>query len=145
MVKHTQAICRFECLFCGVFHLTLSRRRPLSYRNQWSGANQWTGFYMITASVLKGLKRRLWHRCFFAKFLRTPISHRTPPVVVSERITTNKSNFGRQEYLRFHIWFIMTLYYNKMRQWLLQLAAAILLQNSAKIYYKMCQVLLCKM
>ena len=68
---------------------------------------------MITVSVLKGLKRRLWHRCFFAKFLRTPISHRTPPVVVSERITTNKSNFGRQEYLRFHIWFIMTLYYNK--------------------------------
>ena len=29
--------------------LTLSRRRPLC------GANQWTGFYMITASVLKGL------------------------------------------------------------------------------------------
>ena len=32
-----------------------------------------------------------------------------------------------------------------MRQWLLQLATAILLQNSAKIYYKMCQVFLCKM
>ena len=22
----------------------------------WCGANQWTGFYMITASVMKGLK-----------------------------------------------------------------------------------------
>ena len=34
--------------------LTLSGRRPLSYRNH-CGANQWTGFYMITASVMKGL------------------------------------------------------------------------------------------
>ena len=30
--------------------LTLSRRRPIC------SANQWTGFYMITASVMKGLK-----------------------------------------------------------------------------------------
>ena len=30
--------------------LNLSWRRPLSYRNQW------TGFYMITVSVMKGLK-----------------------------------------------------------------------------------------
>ena len=33
--------------------LTLSWRRPLSYRNQW------TGFYMITASVMKGLRKKL--------------------------------------------------------------------------------------
>ena len=33
--------------------LTLSCRRPLSYRNQ--SANQWTGLYMITASVMKEL------------------------------------------------------------------------------------------
>ena len=33
--------------------LTLSRWRPLSYRNQ--SANQWTGFYMITTSVMKEL------------------------------------------------------------------------------------------
>ena len=35
--------------------LTLSWRRPLSYRNQ--SIDQWTGFYMITASVMKGLKQ----------------------------------------------------------------------------------------
>ena len=37
--------------------LTLSRRTPLSYRNESIDcfANQWTGFYMITASVLKEL------------------------------------------------------------------------------------------
>ena len=41
----------------SVQNLTLSWRRPLSYRNQSiiCGANQWTGFYMITASVMKGL------------------------------------------------------------------------------------------
>ena len=33
--------------------LTLSWRRPLSYRN--CSRNQWTGFYMITASALKEL------------------------------------------------------------------------------------------
>ena len=38
-----------------MFPLTLSWRRPLTYRNQ-SSANQWTGFYMITASVMKELK-----------------------------------------------------------------------------------------
>ena len=32
--------------------LTLSWRRPISYRNQ---SNQWNGFYMISASVIKGL------------------------------------------------------------------------------------------
>ena len=37
--------------------LTLSRRRPLSHRNQSliCEANRWTGFYKITASVMKGL------------------------------------------------------------------------------------------
>ena len=36
------------------FFLTLSWRRPLSYRN--GLANPWTGFCMISASVMKGLK-----------------------------------------------------------------------------------------
>ena len=45
------------------FCLTLSWRRPLLYRNQS------TGFYMITASAMKGLKEcsgakwRTWSRC----------------------------------------------------------------------------------
>ena len=54
-------------------HLTLSRRRPLSCRNQsmiWR-ANQWTGFYMITASVLKGLKRK----CFSVLRQKQSCSH----------------------------------------------------------------------
>ena len=38
--------------------LTLSWRRPISYRNQSiEGANQWTGFYVISASVMKGLSQ----------------------------------------------------------------------------------------
>ena len=43
------------------FELTLSWRKPLSYRNQSidrpliGGANQWTGFYMITASITNEL------------------------------------------------------------------------------------------
>ena len=41
--------------------LTLSWRGPLLYRNQsidlQSKANQWTGFYMITVSVMKVLKK----------------------------------------------------------------------------------------
>ena len=37
------------------FPLTLSWRRLISYRNQICSANQWTGFYMISASVMKGL------------------------------------------------------------------------------------------
>ena len=49
----TKQICK------AIFSLTLSWRRPLSYRNQSivCSANQWTGFYMITASVMKGLKK----------------------------------------------------------------------------------------
>ena len=52
-------ICSIVCLpflftVFTVSALTLSRRKPLSYRNQ--SINQWTGFYMITASVLKGLR-----------------------------------------------------------------------------------------
>ena len=39
-----------------MFFLTLSWRRPLSYRNQ---SNQWTGSYMITASVMKGLNEHV--------------------------------------------------------------------------------------
>ena len=30
--------------------------RNQSYRNEICGANQWTGFYMISASVMKGLR-----------------------------------------------------------------------------------------
>ena len=41
------------------FPLSLSWRRPLSYRNH---ANQWTGFYMITASVMKELRISLVNR-----------------------------------------------------------------------------------
>ena len=43
--------------------------------------------------------------------------------------------------MRFHIWFIMTLYY-KMRQKLLQNATAILLQNVTEVYYKIRRFLL---
>ena len=39
-----------------MFFLTLSWQRPLSYRNQ---SNQWSGFYMITASVTKGLNEHV--------------------------------------------------------------------------------------
>ena len=42
--------------------------------------------------------------------------------------TQTKSYFGNHQCLRFHIWFIMTLYYKK-RQALLQNVTAILLQN----------------
>ena len=42
-----------------IMTLTLSWRRPLSYRNQSNSANQWTGFYMITASVMKGLMKAI--------------------------------------------------------------------------------------
>ena len=45
--------------------LTLSWRRPLSYRH----GNQWTGFYMITASVMKGLN--MFYRLGFSFFSRT--------------------------------------------------------------------------
>ena len=45
---------------------------------------------------------------------------------------------------RFHILFIMIVYY-KMREILLQNATAILLQNATKIYYKMRQVFHYKM
>ena len=48
--------------------LTLSRRRPDRYHIETSpliySANQWTGFYMITASVLKGLKKNHHSRHF---------------------------------------------------------------------------------
>ena len=41
--------------------------------------------------------------------------------------------------LRFHICFIMTVYY-KMWQMLLQNVTAILLQNAIEVYHKMCQL-----
>ena len=40
-------------LMQNITNLTLSRRRPSC------SANQWTGFYMVTASVLKGLKDKV--------------------------------------------------------------------------------------
>ena len=43
----------FPCRILRRLFLALSWRRPISYRN---GANQWTGFYIISASVVKGLK-----------------------------------------------------------------------------------------
>ena len=46
--------------------------------------------------------------------------------------------------MRFHIWFIMTVYY-KMWQILLPNATAILLQNATEVYYKMRQVFYYKM
>ena len=56
-------------------------------------------------------------------------------------LDTKKSNFGTQEWLWLHIWFIMTLY-DKVRQMLLENATAILFQNATVItkcdvYYKM--------
>ena len=65
-VLHTREALNFGVLHKNMncaFPLTLSGRRPLSYRNQSIGlpsclcvANQWTGFYMITAPVMKELK-----------------------------------------------------------------------------------------
>ena len=51
---------------------------------------------------------------------------------------------GSQQWLRFHICFILILYY-KIGQILLYNATAILLQNATKGYYKMCQVFYFKM
>ena len=52
---------KLQCI--PLWHLTLSWRRPLSYRNQSIDlrSNQWTGFYMITAAVMKQLN---WD-CFY--------------------------------------------------------------------------------
>ena len=50
---------------------------------------------------------------------------------ISMVLDTKKSSFENQKCLRFHIWFIMTLYY-KMRQ-TLQNATAILLQNARTV------------
>ena len=52
-----QIILPYSLLTFQLFVLTLSWRRPLSYRNQSMicGGSQWTGFYMITASVMKRL------------------------------------------------------------------------------------------
>ena len=58
-------------------------------------------------------------------------------------LDTKKFNFGKQQYLRFHIWFILTFYYKKP-QTLLQNASTILLQNATKVYYKMRQIFITK-
>ena len=63
---------------------------------------------------------------------------------MSRVLNTKKSFFGNQQYLRFDIWFIMTLSY-KMWQILLQNATVIILQNAAKIYCKMRHVFYYKM
>ena len=51
------AFCQMQIDKLLVQALTFWWRRPLSYRNQSIDlrSNQWTGFYMITASVMKGL------------------------------------------------------------------------------------------
>ena len=54
-------------------------------------------------------------------------------------LDTKKFNFESQQWLRFHIWFIMTLYY-KMRQLLLQNTTAIISQNVTIVCQKMRQV-----
>ena len=59
-------------------------------------------------------------------------------------LETKKSNFGNQQCLRFHIWFIITLYY-KMRHILLQNETGSLLQNVTTVHYKMDQLLCYKM
>ena len=48
-----------------------------------------------------------------------------------------KSVLGSPQLLRFHIWFLLTLYY-KIRQ-ILQNASGFLLQNVTKVYYKVCR------
>ena len=52
--------------------LTLSWRRPLSYRNQsidlFCKSNHWTGFYMITAPVMKELNDKMSHKIPIQKF-----------------------------------------------------------------------------
>ena len=51
--------------------LTLSWRRPLSYRNQPIDllASQWAGFYMITASVMKELSKNVTRLLVCVPFL----------------------------------------------------------------------------
>ena len=48
--------------------LTLSWRRPISYRNQ---SIDLTGFYMTSASVMKGLKSFWTGKTWFKKIIRT--------------------------------------------------------------------------
>ena len=52
--------------------LTLSWRRPLSYRNQsidlLCKSNHWTDFYMITAPVMKELNNKMSHKIPIQKF-----------------------------------------------------------------------------
>ena len=56
-------------------------------------------------------------------------------------LDTRKSHFVNQQWLQFHIWFIMTLYY-KMRQILLQNETIILLQNVSDCFPQNATVLL---
>ena len=71
------------------------------------------------------LKERLWYRCF-------PVNLR--------RLFLQNTSGGclYEQWLQFHIWFIMTLYY-KMWQ-ILQSATTILLQNSTNVSHKMPEV-----
>ena len=56
-----------------VMSLTLSWRRLLSYRNQ-CRANQWTGFYMITASAMKGSKDAKEYFLSINPYMSVPVS-----------------------------------------------------------------------
>ena len=78
-----------------------------------------------------------WRLCFG----RRPVAH---PPSNGEGLRDIQHSMSMVLDTRFHIWFIMTLYY-KMRQILLQNATAILLQNATEVYYKMRQVFYYKM
>ena len=58
---------------------------------------------------------------------------------MSMELDTRKPNFGSQQWLWFHIWFMMTLYY-KIQQMLSQSVTAISLQNASNIYYNIRQI-----
>ena len=61
--------------------------------------------------------------------------------IMSMVLGTNKSVLGSQEWLRFHIWIIITLYY-KMWKKLLQNTTSILLQNASGFLLQNATVLL---
>ena len=76
----SQVFTSFANVYELMWHsLTLSWRRPLSYRNQW------TGFYMITASVMRELKPPVYIS-HWGVFFRFPVifpAFITPYVLLS--------------------------------------------------------------
>ena len=56
-----EEIYTFFFLHSLYFYLPFFRWDPWTYAALICGANQWTGFYMITASIMKGLNmRKVW-------------------------------------------------------------------------------------